>query len=442
MRTCPNCGAELRDKRVCGECGYDASVDYARFPTITPKINESLSFPDSAWEPVSGGDGSVPRGPLASKKRKGTSKKLALILVGSIAAILLLALILLPFIRGWTLRNGVLTVKTEAAMKMHFWLGRRNKIVRVVVEEGITSVADHAFNNCAKLTSVKLPNSVKTIHSGAFEGCVSLVSINLPKNLTSIESYAFFDCGKLTSIELPSGVRTIGSAAFSRCSSLSSVTLPDGLTIIGDSAFYGCAFTSLVLPDGVSRIGAAAFGDCVSLESITIPDGVNRIEQLAFQGCRSLTEIRLPAGLKEVGISAFSGCDALSVAVFPGTLVQWDTISYWRGNDELLAALVIEVGDDSGIGSRTVTLKISGQGGKTSKVVLHTDAEYLLEALLENNDLVFGVQSVYRFNITAVNLPYGDREWVFTRNGEPVETSADQTPIEDGQVYEFTYRKN
>lgn len=96
-------------------------------------------------------------------------------------------------------------------------------------------------------------------------------------------------------------------------------------------------------------------------------------------------------------------------------------------------------------GSKTVTLKITDYDGNESTVELHTDKEYLLEAMQEVDGLVDGYDSEYGYTITTVNGYFADAEkgiwWTYTCDGEWVMTSANETPIEDGQTYEFTAAK-
>ena len=52
------------------------------------------------------------------------------------------------------------------------WYNYQEKIKKVVIENGVTSIGGYAFNDCISLTSITIPNSVKSIGSYAFEGCI------------------------------------------------------------------------------------------------------------------------------------------------------------------------------------------------------------------------------------------------------------------------------
>ena len=158
-----------------------------------------------------------------------------------------------------------------------------------------------AFNELQYFTSLE------NIANSAFDGCASLKLITIPDSVTSIEFGAFNGCSSLTSITIPDSVTSIGDYVFNGCSSLTSVTIPDGVTSIGDSAFEGCSsLTSITIPDSVTSIGGGAFDGCSSLTSITIPDGVTSIGDSAFNGCSSLTSITIPDSVTSIGDYAFN----------------------------------------------------------------------------------------------------------------------------------------
>lgn len=98
----------------------------------------------------------------------------------------------------WTLSpEGVLTVAGTGEMAGCPWADVKDQIVFVILEEGVTSIADSAFASCE-----------------------NLVSVTLPEGLTHIGAEAFSFCSRLSSIAMPDSVTTIGREAFCRCSNL------------------------------------------------------------------------------------------------------------------------------------------------------------------------------------------------------------------------------
>lgn len=142
-------------------------------------------------------------------------------------------------------------------------------VVRVVIEEGVTSIGDNAFVNFENLEIVEIPNTVTKIGVRAFEGCKRLNSITIPRTVTRIGNRAFEGCTSLKSITIPGTVARIGDRTFKGCTGLKSITISGTVARIGDKAFEGCtSLGSVKIPNTVTEIGDRAFADCTSLDKI------------------------------------------------------------------------------------------------------------------------------------------------------------------------------
>ena len=97
------------------------------------------------------------------------------------------------------------------------WTSFSNKILIVIIEEGVTSIGSRTFFQCSGIASVTIPNSVTSIGTSAFNGCNGLISVAIPKGVTSIGGSAFLGCNNLTSITIPNYVTTIESFTFEVC---------------------------------------------------------------------------------------------------------------------------------------------------------------------------------------------------------------------------------
>ena len=215
--------------------------------------------------------------------------------------------------------DGTMTISGTGAMKDYNDIDNlspaycNSKVKKVVIEDGVTSIGDSAFESCNTLISITIPDGVTSIGESAFYGCNSLTSITIPGSVTSIENGTFYNCSSLTDIVIPNSVTSIGYAAFYGCNSLTSITIPGSVTSIESSTFYGCnSLTSITIPDSVTSIGYAAFNSCGSLTSITIPDSVTSIGRYAFQNCSSLTSVTIPDSVTSIGDFAFSDCTSLT----------------------------------------------------------------------------------------------------------------------------------
>ena len=283
----------------------------------------------------------------------------------------------------WTLdREGVLTISGTGDMCDYNscvyvqWFDSRSRVKSAVIAEGVTSIGNHAFDDCTSLTSVTIPDSVTIIGERAFDDCTSLTSVTIPDSVTRIGDGAFTSCTSLTGIWVAEGnshyasdafgvlfnkdkttlvqcpgafsgsyaildsVTSICHYAFDGCTSLTSVTIPDSVTSIGGQAFMDCSsLTSVTIPDGVTSIGWYAFDGCASLTSVTIPNSVTSIGWYAFDGCTSLTSVTIPDSVTIIGERAFADCTFLTDVYYAGSEAQWKAISISsNGNDDLLTA--------------------------------------------------------------------------------------------------------
>ena len=258
------------------------------------------------------------------------------------------------------------------------WSSLRSQIKSVIIDNGISSIYDYTFYNCANLSSVSIPNSVTRIGHYAFTGCSSLQSIVIPDSVTNIGERVFKDCNCLTSITIPhvannlgrffngsnasvplslkevtvSGGTSIPDNAFAGCSSITSIIIPDSVNVMGNNAFGDCSsLTSVTIPNSVTSIGDSLFSECNSLASITIPflgsslsDTTNNklsylfgftppeslkevvitggtcIGDSAFDICSNLTHIALPDSITDIGIGAFNGCSSLESINIPDSV--------------------------------------------------------------------------------------------------------------------------
>ena len=141
---------------------------------------------------------------------------------------------------SWTLdSDGKLTVTGTGNIPEDAFWDNRSEIKSVVIENGITSIENRAFIQCANLTSVTIPNTVTSIGDSVFGSCSSLTSVVIPNSVTSIGTRAFLSCTSLTSIIIPSSVKKIDYAAFKNDVTITDVYLyaaPENLT--WDSWWY------------------------------------------------------------------------------------------------------------------------------------------------------------------------------------------------------------
>ena len=144
---------------------------------------------------------------------------------------------------------------------------------------GFTTWDQNIFYGRNKLVSIVLPDGLTTLKTSLFKDCEELMSVTLPDSLESLTELAFCNCEKLSSITIPASVTTIGNSAFNGCSTLEFVTFSgtSSLTSIGSEAFAGCFISVITIPASVTTIGSEAFANCESLQSADFKDTVNRM---------------------------------------------------------------------------------------------------------------------------------------------------------------------
>lgn len=248
----------------------------------------------------------------------------------------------------------------------------------------VVAIAPRAFEGCAALRRVILPESLRQIGEMAFSGCSHLRLLTIPGGVQRVGTLAFAKCSQLERVRIEQGVVQLGPSCFSKCAALKRVEMPASVTQIGGGAFFGCSkelrlygaedapaaqyarlngltfdFQSwkddeeLVLreeEDGtltvlgarqtaphrieipteicgrrVAAIAPKAFFASGTLEQLVVGGGVREIGESAFFGCRQLVSVSFERGLEQLKDSAFAGCESLTQVTLP-----WGTSAVGR----------------------------------------------------------------------------------------------------------------
>lgn len=282
-------------------------------------------------------------------------------------------------LKSMTIESKIVTIGTLAFAETGF--------TSVTIPETVKTIETGAFEKCASLTTVNISSA--NIGSASFQNCTRLSSLNMNNTVRTIGSYAFSGCS-LVDINIPEGVTTIDASAFASSKNYGTVTIPSTLnpntsgywfvnssigtlilnsskvancylcldnvigtsniekivfnvsdissrfstdnislkklefnkenTFIGDEAFKGCTgLTELNIK--VSRIAKGAFMGCTGISKATI--NCYRIDEMAFAGCTGLTTLNLTVN-ESIGLSAFSGCIRLSSTTLNALPISWN----------------------------------------------------------------------------------------------------------------------
>lgn len=281
----------------------------------------------------------------------------------------------------WTLdAEGTLTVSGTGDMPSFEyysstpWYGYRNAIETVIVENGVTSIGQHAFENCNNLTAVNVGSDITKIEAYAFDWCEVLSSITFTGNAPQMADRTFYSvnatayypgdnttwtseikrnyggslywrpigetgnpkgiCGENLTWELyENGTLEIsGTGAMydfetaeapwaGVAPKIKNVVINDGATNVGSNAFYRCgALSNVEISNTVTSIGNMAFL-ATALTSVSIPDSVQRIGEYAFDGC-PLTSLVIPDSVTSIGMAAFAYCEELRSVTLPQKITQ------------------------------------------------------------------------------------------------------------------------
>ena len=373
----------------------------------------------------------------------------------------------------YSYENGTLTISGTGPMYNWGvsdvpWYRLRHVIERIVIQNGVTTIGNDAFEHCAVLQSVSIPATVTTIGNDAF-ACSSLPSIAIPSSVTTVGSGAFFLCESLTAVYIedlqawceisfgmfesnplhcahnlylegellteliiPEEITIISNNAFEGCTSLQSVTVPDSVTAIGDKAFYKCENLKAVSISGsVTTIGESAFSTCSGLSSIDIPEGVTTIGQWAFEYCTGLQSIVIPESVTTLDNWAFWGCTGLQSVTLPDSIT---TIGDYIFRDctgltsFAIPASVTSIGTGAFSGCSGLTFIII----PNSVSLIGESAFYGCESLVE----VYYDGSQSQWNSIAIgvdNRSLTNANIIFMREEEPTEPSVpEDTEIKSG----------
>lgn len=237
------------------------------------------------------------------------------------------------------------------------------KITSISIPNTVTKIGVDAFRNCSSLANIIIPDSVTSIGKGflcedIFAGCTSLENIVVGDNneiYKSVDGVLFSKDGKTliryapkkVSMEyiVPESVNKIARYAFSNCSNVNSVVISNAVTHIDQQTFRDCeSLKTVVIPKSVTIIDICAFAGCNSLESIDIPDSVTTINRNAFVECTKLKNVVIPKHITKIADYAFAKCYSLASISIPNSVIEISIYAfdmcaylsdvYFAGNEE------------------------------------------------------------------------------------------------------------
>ena len=234
----------------------------------------------------------------------------------------------------------------------------------VVLEDGVTQLADGFFDGCNEIVRLTLPSTLTAIGYGElppkvkeslsydtdgfmiYQGWLlgyrnkEATSLTVPEGVIGIGSCALAEMYDLETVNLPQSLKYIAEGAFREDTYLDNLVIPDGVEIIGDGAFEDCSFIqTLTLGNGIKSVGARAFAGCTQLSGVMFDEGLVEIGAEAFDGCWRMLSVSLPLSVTNVASTAFRGCTSLTGVTIPthgGRVSNWFAPIYSQIRDVTL----------------------------------------------------------------------------------------------------------
>ena len=187
-----------------------------------------------------------------------------------------------------------------------------NSYEDVVIEEGITEIADECFNS-HQVRSIKLPSTLKKIGNRCFASS-SIRFMELPEGLEEIGTGNFPDT--LCSINIPDSLKTfpISNIGFSRLTTIE-IGKNHPTYLLYKNILYNREMTEMLfcprnrntpvnIPPSVIRIGDHCFAGAKEIPLVMIPASVKHIGKRAFAGM-NLQKLYIPHSVESIGERCF-----------------------------------------------------------------------------------------------------------------------------------------
>ena len=169
---------------------------------------------------------------------------------------------------------------------------RQKNIYNIKINEGITSIGNHAFKIYSPVSEIELPSSLLSIGDYAFGNTDISSDLIIPDNVTSIGVNAFkIDKERM---RLGSGY----DSYFSKSGSVINGTISSG---------YEPDNGTEVIPEGITEIGGPLIGTTRSLSSVVFPSSLTMISADAFNASfmNHITELVIPDTVRIIENKAF-----------------------------------------------------------------------------------------------------------------------------------------
>ena len=291
---------------------------------------------------------------------------------------------------------------------------------KINIPQSLVQIRNDAFSESG-IKEFVAPDSFKEIWGYAFKDCKNLEKVDLNKT-TSIGDMCFENCTKLSSIVLPNTLVKLGTYVFSGCTLLNNIKMPSNPIEITNTFIYGSGYyndtnnwkngilyldnylittnndllnqQSINVKEGTIIIAINAFtNNGKNLKSIVLPEGLKIIGSSAFSSLYSLSQINIPSSVISIGNNAFGATDLYE------NQSNWENGGFYIDN-WLLAVDNVKMTEFS---VKEGTVGVSD--GKSDTSLFPTKATSISSLTLPSTLKYIGNRSFARLKITSLELP-------------------------------------
>ena len=158
-------------------------------------------------------------------------------------------------------------------------------------------------------------------------------------SVTEIAESAFEDCTKLTSVHISKNIQKIGEDAFLNCNRLEKITVDNENEYFCTQSdiLYNKEKTKLVaapkmvggeviIPSTLSVIENYSYGYLANVDSFKLEEGITEIKDEAFAYSTAISYVVFPKTVSSIGTNIFTMCQALSAVYYGGTQSDWNKV--------------------------------------------------------------------------------------------------------------------
>ena len=291
---------------------------------------------------------------------------------------------------------------------------------KINIPQSLVQIRNDAFAESG-IKEFIAPDSFKEIWGYAFKDCKNLEKVDLNKT-TSIGDMSFENCTKLSSIVLPNTLVELGTYVFSGCTLLNNIKMPSNPIEITNTFIYRSGYYNDAKnwENGILYVDnylITTNNDLLNQQSINVKEGTIAIAINAFtNNGKNLKSIVLPEGLKIIGSSAFSSLYSLSQINIPSSVISignnafastdlYENQSNWENGGFYIDNWLLAV-DNVKMTEFTVKEGTVGvSDGKSDTSLFPTKATSISSLTLPSTLKYIGNRSFARLKITSLELP-------------------------------------